>query len=364
MSETDDPRGPDGPDLPVPEAEPPVVRPRPASSATEAAVASAKGLSARAADEGDDLRRPAGEVTVQAWKGEAAVVLSAGGYESTWLPEVGMLGVSVKWHGLEVVAMPKTPAQVRRRSTSGIPLLYPWANRLGSRRFELLGKRIDLRRKDLHVDERGLPIHGTLVGDPHWQVVRVQARANDAVLLAERWWERPDDLGVFPFPHHLEVAVKVSARGLDVTTTVTPTAKEAVPVAFGWHPYLAMPEEVRREWELALPPRQHLLLDRRLLPNGESVEEPQELAPLGSRDLDDLFIPHKNRLSLAGKVGVVSLSLGSGYSHAQVYAPANRAFACFEPMTAPTNALVSGHAPVVEPGDRFRATFRIAAGAR
>lgn len=351
------------PSLPAPEPEPPVVHPKPASSSTSAAVSAADAhASAPAPVEG--VQRPAGEVAVQAWKGEAAVVLSAGGYETTWLPEVGMLGVSVKWHGLEVVAMPKTPAQVRKRSTSGIPLLHPWANRLGSRRFELLGKRIDLRRKDLHVDERGLPIHGTLVGDPHWRVVRAQARANDALLLSERWWERPEDLGVFPFPHHLEVAVKVSSRGLDVTTTVTPTAREPVPVAFGWHPYLAVPEEVRRDWELALPPREHLVLDRRLIPTGEAEHEPQELRPLGSRDLDDLFIPAKNRLSLAGALGAVSVTLGSGYTHAQVYAPANRAFACLEPMTAATNALVAGTAPIVEPGDRFRATFRISAGAR
>jgi galactose mutarotase-like enzyme len=356
---------PDEPDLPEPTPEPPKVLPKPASSSTEAAVSAARAAATSGTTgPADEVGRPAGEIAVRAWKSEAAVVLSAGGYETTWLPEVGMLGVSLKWHGLEVVAMPKTPAQVRKRSTSGIPLLYPWANRLGSRRFTLLGKTVDLRRKDLHVDERGLPIHGTLVGDPHWRVARAHARANDAMLLAERWWERPEDLGVFPFPHHLEVAVKVSARGLDVTTTVTPTAKEPVPVAFGWHPYLAVPEEVRRNWELALPPRSHLLLDRRLLPNGEQEDEPQELAPLGSRDLDDLFVPSKNRLSLAGKVGAVSLSLGSGYTHAQVYAPANRAFACLEPMTAPTNALVDGVAPIVEPGDRFRATFRLSAGAR
>lgn len=304
------------------------------------------------------------EAAIRAWKGEAAVVLSAGGYESTWLPEVGMLGVSLRWHGVEVVAMPKTAAQVRKHATSGIPLLYPWANRLGSRRFTAAGKEVDLRRKDLHVDQRGLPMHGTLVGDPRWTVVRVQARTHDAVLLAERWWEDEGDLAVFPFPHLLEVAVKVSARGLDVTTTVTPTAKQPVPVAFGWHPYLAVPEETRRDWDLALPPRTHLELDRRFLPTGEATEEDQELEPLGTRDLDDLYLPHKNRLSLAGKVGAVSLTLGSGYTHAQVYAPANRAFACLEPMTAPTNALAEGTAPVVEPGDRFRATFRLSAGAR
>jgi galactose mutarotase-like enzyme len=314
-----------------------------------------------------EARRPSpegAEAAIRSWKGEAAVVLSAGGYESTWLPEVGMLGVSLRWRGVEVVAMPKTPAQVRKQSTSGIPLLYPWANRLGSRRFTIAGAEVDLRRQDLHVDQRGMPIHGTLVGDGGWTVVRVQARTHDAVLLAERWWEAPEELAVFPFPHLLEVAVKVSVRGLDVTTTVTPTAKQPVPVAFGWHPYLAVPEETRRDWQLALPPRSHLELDRRFLPTGEAQDEEQELEPLASRDLDDLYLPYKNRLSLAGRVGAVSLTLGGGYTYAQVYAPANRAFACLEPMTAPTNALAEGTAPIVEPGDRYRATFRLSAGAR
>lgn len=304
---------------------------------------------------------PSPHIAVRQWKGEAGVVLSAGGYEATWLPEVGMLGVSLRWRGHELVAMPKTPLQARKRSTTGIPLLHPWANRLGSRRFTVAGQAVDLRRKDLHVDERGMPIHGTLVGDPGFQVVRLQARAGDALLVAERWWEGKADLGIFPFPHLLEVLVKLSERGLDVTTTVTPTGSVPVPISFGWHPYLEVPDAVRRDWVLALPQRRHLALDRRFLPTGDGVREPAEVEPLGARDLDDLYEPGGRRLSLAGGSTVVSMTLGSGYRFAQVFAPANRAFVCLEPMTAPTNALVSGDAPLVEPGDRHRAAFRLSA---
>jgi hypothetical protein len=42
-----------------------------------------------------------------------------------------------------------------------------------------------------------------------------------------------------------------------------------------------------------------------------------------------------------------------------VYVPPGKAFACIEPMTAPTNALVAGGCPVVASGDRFRARFHI-----
>jgi galactose mutarotase-like enzyme len=44
-----------------------------------------------------------------------------------------------------------------------------------------------------------------------------------------------------------------------------------------------------------------------------------------------------------------------------VFAPAGRPFVCFEPMTAPTNALSSGRGlRWVMPGDQFTAVFSIA----
>ena len=45
---------------------------------------------------------------------------------------------------------------------------------------------------------------------------------------------------------------------------------------------------------------------------------------------------------------------------AQVYAPPEEQFICFEPMTAPTDALVSGHRlHSVAPGDALQAEFRL-----
>jgi galactose mutarotase-like enzyme len=45
-----------------------------------------------------------------------------------------------------------------------------------------------------------------------------------------------------------------------------------------------------------------------------------------------------------------------------VYAPAGQEFICFEPMTAPTDALARGgrDLPRVEPGSEFTARFSIA----
>jgi galactose mutarotase-like enzyme len=54
------------------------------------------------------------------------------------------------------------------------------------------------------------------------------------------------------------------------------------------------------------------------------------------------------------------LQLESGYTHAQLFAPKDQDYVAFEPMTAPTSALTSGDGlRLVEPGERFRAAFRI-----
>ena len=49
---------------------------------------------------------------------------------------------------------------------TGLPLLAPWANRLGARRYEVDGVAVDLEGLDLHTDDHGLPIHGTMSAQP------------------------------------------------------------------------------------------------------------------------------------------------------------------------------------------------------
>ena len=57
----------------------------------------------------------------------------------------------------------------------------------------------------------------------------------------------------------------------------------------------------------------------------------------------------------------IDVELVRGYSFSQVYAPADDDVIAFEPMTAPTNALVRGgpELPILQPGDQYEATFRI-----
>ena len=67
--------------------------------------------------------------------------------------------------------------------------------------------------------------------------------------------------------------------------------------------------------------------------------------------------------SVSDGVRRIVVEMTDGYPYAQLYAPGDLDVICFEPMTAPTNALVSGEGlHVVEPGASFTASFAIAVG--
>jgi aldose 1-epimerase len=251
-------------------------------------------------------------------------------------------------------------AAYRRLHTTGLPLIAPWANRLAARTYRSGRVRVDLAGLDLHTDENGLPIHGTLTARQAWDVDELSARGKVARLRATFEYSEPELLAAFPFPHRLEALIEVDGRSLSIETGLRPTADRPVPVSFGYHPYLRLPGGRRATWRLHLPERVAVSLDESGIPTGRQVEAPAEGEPIGARTFDDLFALKDGR-TLAVESGGRRLSVlfGLGYSHAQVYAPPGADFVCLEPMTAPTNALVSGECPVVQPGESFRTRFSI-----
>jgi galactose mutarotase-like enzyme len=290
-------------------------------------------------------------------RGEPAVTLEAGELTATFLPHVGMTGVSLRFRDREHLALPGGIAALRAGTTSGLPLLAPWANRLATRRFCAAGVGVDLRRVRLRTDAHGLPIHGLLVGRSGWAIDRVSTSSARATVEASI----EVDASAFPFPHRLELSLSARDGRLDVATTLVATGRRRVPVAFGWHPYLRLPGVARGRWRLRLPARRHLLLDDRGIPTGAVRREITEREHIGVRTYDDLYALGRDRsLALEADDGAaVELRCGTGYPYAQVWVPTGRPFAALEPMTAPTNALVDGTAPVVAPGSAFTARFSL-----
>lgn len=318
--------------------------------------------------------RPA-TAQVGTFRDQPAVTLAAGDVEATFLPGCGALGVSLRHRGEEHLSLPGGVDAFVAGHTTGLPLLAPWANRLGGDRYRAMRVAVDLRDvPGVHRDGSGLPMHGTMLGPRPWEVTRLEASRPDDADGAPRgdrgaaslglrfaYGEHRELLAAFPFPHDLEVEATVTATGLRLATTVRPTGRRSVPVSFGWHPYFQLPGVDRDDLVLELPPRERLEVDDRQVPTGATVREPATTVRLAGRTFDDGYrLGRFRRFALAGRGRRLSITLDDGYPCAQVFAPADQAHVAIEPMTAPADALVTGDHPGVRPGDAFTATFAVA----
>jgi galactose mutarotase-like enzyme len=258
----------------------------------------------------------------------AVRLTSPAGLEATYAPTANMVGCSLRHDGDELLAQRGgLHKYATQGSTFGIPLLHPWANRLDLATTSPLVRR----------DANGLPIHGVVPWALDWE-----AGHEDARLSASARFDGEDLLAVFPHPHTVRMDVALADTTLTVSTTVETAG---VPVAFGYHPYLQLPDVPRADWLVTLPVRTRLLLDDRTLPTGvtEPVDEPPR-QPLGDRGFDDAYTDLTGEpFALEGGGRRVEVRFTAGYPFAQVYAPPGDDLICFEPMTAPSNALATGH---------------------
>ena len=286
------------------------------------------------------------------------IVLTAGALEAAFVPEVGMVGSSLRHRGEELLAQRGgLEKYTESGSTFGIPLLHPWANRLDGLRYGQV--ELDPERTPVRLEENGLPIHGLLSASPHWDVIEEQA----TFLAARLAFDRPELLAGFPYPHELSIAVALSDSDLRIETTLRPTGVMAVPVSFGYHPYLTLPGVAREDFVVEMPVTEQAVVDGRGIPTGARDPVALEPGPLGMQSFDDLFpdIAAGATFALEGGGRRIEVVFEEGYPIAQVFAPPAEDFICFEPMTAPTNALVTGDSlRRVEPGAEFTARFSIA----
>jgi aldose 1-epimerase len=280
--------------------------------------------------------------------------------DATFVPHAGMLGASLRDGGVELLGRRLgVERYAKAGKTMGIPLLYPWANRLAADEYTVAGRTVRLAPDDPLVqrDGHGLPMHGLRGGARYWR-----AHGDEASLTAELdYGAHPDLLAIFPFPHALALDVALRERTLTLRTTLTATGDLAVPVSFGFHPYLRLAGVAREEWEIVLPAMSHLEHDERSIPTGAATPQGAWSGRLGSRTFDDGYTDLETgaSFSVSGGGRRVTVGFEEGFPDAQVFAPDSDDVICFEPMTARANALCTGDVTLVAPGERYTAAFSI-----
>jgi aldose 1-epimerase len=238
-------------------------------------------------------------------------------------PDDGMLVAALRHRGEDLLAERPGP-------WTGCPLLHPWANRLSTAHFTVGGRTVDA--SGARRDENGVLLHGLPAARDAWEV----EHSDSASVRARRTWD--DD--AFPFPHEVVVEHRLTPEALATTTSIHGNT----PVAFGWHPFLRLPDVPRERWSVTLGSRRRLLLDDRLLPTGESEPWTPRPFELGDSHFDESLTDVEGAFVLEGEGRRLEVEFLEGAPYAQFFAPLAEPVACFEPMAAPVDALVTGEA--------------------
>src|SRR5947208_3342029 len=265
------------------------------------------------------------EVLFQGYPGQS-LISPESELEATFAPTIGMIGCSLTHRGDELLGQRGGLARYEATgSTMGIPLLHPWANRLDGYTYAVAGRTVELDPDSplIHKDPNGLPIHGLLAASPYWELVGIDADFASARLLARLDFAgHPEFLEGFPFPHEIRIEVALHGSTLTITTTIAARGEVPVPVAFGYHPYLQLPDVDRADWHVEIPVTEELVLDERMIPTGETRPAAIQPGPLGDRTFDNAYtgLGTPARFVLAGGGRRISVDFVEDYRYAQVFA--------------------------------------------
>jgi aldose 1-epimerase len=298
-------------------------------------------------------------------------------------PDLGNFAYEFKANGKDVFITPQSlKAYIEKHWFGwGNPFMAPFANRIDKDYYYVEGKKYLLNESLgnlLRVPPKNYILHGLLVYEPRWQVVKSGASAAQGAFIVSRleFYKYPDLMASFPFAHVYEITYRLKDGKLECTTQVTNAANNAMPVHFGYHPYFR-PDGPRAEWTLGIGARKRWLTERELIPTCET-EPVEKFLPgvtrglaLGGTFIDDLFSDlDRDGQGLAhfwvkGKTQKIEVIFGKEFDFGVVYAPLDNTLICLEPMTGPTNAFNLEHEGkfkgliMLAPGKTFKASYWI-----
>jgi aldose 1-epimerase len=279
----------------------------------------------------------------------------------------------LRWHAQRNLSLLYTDPNLGgnpRPTRGGIPVLFPFPNRIRHGEFTWEGKRYQLPRNDSSGQNA---IHGFACRHP-WQVVDHGADEGEAWLTGEYWAAKdaPDTLALWPADHRLRLTYRLTPGRLRLEAVVDNPEKKPLPFGLGFHPYFRVPlmEHGRAEdVQLTLPVREAWQL-RESLPTG--VVEPLAVdfatpQPVSALTVDDVFtgLPEPEGGFRYGGALIegdtrLSLHFSRDFRELVVFTPPHRQAIALEPYTCTTDAVnlqaegVDAGWLVLSPGEEWK----------
>ena len=263
----------------------------------------------------------------------------------------------------------------QKASGSGIPILFPFPNRIRAGKFSWGGKDYSLPV----TDKFGNAIHGLCLDRP-WRVIE---QKDDLVTgQFQLSVDAPDRLHLWPTDFVIEVDYEIIHNRLRANFRIGNPSNRALPWGLGTHPYFKLPLSANsqvgdclievpadRRWELVdcLPTGTLLDLDE--------SHELRDGAYVSVVKLDDVYTgvrsdgPQFECLVLDERAGLqVSQTCPPIFREIVAFTPPGRAAVCIEPYTCTTDAInltargIESGWRTLGPGSEFHTWIDITAG--
>jgi aldose 1-epimerase len=242
-----------------------------------------------------------------------------------------------------------------RPTRSGIPILFPFPNRIRAGKFDWQGKTYALPLNDSTTTNA---IHGFACRKP-WRVLDQGASATEAWLSGEFQGsvDAPESLACWPADYRIRVTYRLSPGRLRLDAVVSNPDSKPLPFGLGYHPYFSLPftpkgaadmctvqVPARKYWELldSLPTGERLAVDTardlntaRLVKDLKLDDVLADLPPLPQEE------NQREGAVLRDERGGVQLQVfcSQGFREMVVFTPAHRQAFCVEPYTCVTDAV-------------------------
>jgi aldose 1-epimerase len=209
-----------------------------------------------------------------------------------------------------------------RMGLNGIPLLWPYANRLDEQAFYANGQKYTFDAGLGNTGRGAIPIHGFMTNATMWKLVEARSDGKSAWVTTRcDFYRNPRYMKQFPFAHSLTMTYRLQEGALEVRTRIDSMSDEPMPVTIGFHPYFQLTDSNREEWRLSVGARTHWLLDANTIPTGETqpitriLPDPKNVA-VSDVTLDDIFTDLERdergmaTMSLKGKQQQIDVAVG------------------------------------------------------
>ena len=261
---------------------------------------------------------------------------------------------------------------------SGVPILFPFPNRLRQGVFTWNGRTLHLPTTEA---SGGHAIHGSAPRYP-WRVVGQYADEAGGTLVGEfrPSVDAPEVLEDWPCDYTLRVTISLRQDSLELVFVATNEGEESMPAGFGLHPYFALPGVPSVDDFRLTVPADCIWELREGLPTGRRVEPSDEFDfalgnKVGSTQLDTLYteLGHVEgiddddlltRAKISGPGGSILVRTSREFREIMLFTPPHRKALAVEPYTCATDAVhlaqaeIDAGLAIVEPGETFSGTAR------